>query len=266
MTEFDRDTALTHAGDGLFEGAVADGWSTPRGPLGGYVMALLLRAMTEAVGDGRRPVRSLTVNFVRSPVVGPIAIRTTIERQGRSVTTTTARLEQDGDLLAIAIATFSADWPGPNLGAAPMPDVDPPDGGTDPSRDLTTIVTPSFRHRLTMEARFGPPLFSGSDDAEVGGWLELKGEREIDALTVAVLADSWFPSPWPRLTELMPAPTIEMSVYFRAPLPLPAGPLLGRFRSTTIREGFFEEDGELWAVDGTLVAQSRQLGLLFKRS
>jgi hypothetical protein len=38
--------------------------------------------------------------------------------------------------------------------------------------------------------------------------------------------------------------------------------LLGRFRSRLTRDGFFDEDGLLWAPDGTLVAQSRQLGLL----
>ena len=35
-----------------------------------------------------------------------------------------------------------------------------------------------------------------------------------------------------------------------------------RFRTTVASEGFLEEDGELWAPDGTLVAHSRQLGLI----
>ena len=53
-TSFDEDTALTPAGDGVWEGAIADGWATPRGPLGGYVMALVLRAFEEAVADPAR--------------------------------------------------------------------------------------------------------------------------------------------------------------------------------------------------------------------
>ena len=68
------------------------------------------------------------------------------------------------------------------------------------------------------------------------------------------------------LAELAPAPTIDLSVHFRAPLPLPDSLLLGRFTSDLVRDGFFEEDGELWTPDGTLVAHSRQLGLLLGAS
>ena len=50
-------------------------------------------------------------------------------------------------------------------------------------------------------------------------------------------------------------------MHIRAPLPV-KGPLLARFTTKLVRDGFFEEDGELWAQDGTLVAQSRQLALL----
>ena len=79
---------------------------------------------------------------------------------------------------------------------------------------------------------------------------------------MAVLADAWFPAPWPRLSALAPAPTIDLTVHFRSPLPARGPLLLGRFNSRYVRDGFFEEDGVLWSPDGTVVAQSRQLGLL----
>ena len=43
----------------------------------------------------------------------------------------------------------------------------------------------------------------------------------------------------------------------------PGAPVLARFTSSTSAGGFFEEDGALWSPDGTLLAQSRQLALLF---
>ena len=117
-----------------------------------------------------------------------------------------------------------------------------------------------------MQPRFGEPPFSNADDGLVGGWLGLRERRPLDAPAVAMLADAWPPAPWPRLAELAPAPTIDLTVHFRAPLPLPDSLLLGRFTSRLVRDGFFDEDGELWTPDGALVAQSRQLGLLLGAS
>lgn len=262
----DEDSALRPAGAGTFEGAVASGWGTPRGPLGGYVMAIVLRGMSLAVAGSPSPgagseraVRSLTVHFLRPPQAGPVVVRTAIERSGRSLTTVTARLEQEGRLLALALGAYSVPWESPTLSEAPMPEVEPPDDG----RPVLAVPDgPAFMSRLTMQARFGGPPFTGAARAEVGGWLGTAEERPVDELAVVVLADAWFPAPWVRLTELRPAPTIELTVLFRAPLPLADSVLLGRFRTRLVRDGFFEEDGELWAPDGTLVAQSRQLALL----
>jgi acyl-CoA thioesterase len=113
-----------------------------------------------------------------------------------------------------------------------------------------------------MHHRFGALPFTGAAGGEAGGWLGLTEERPVDALAIVVLADAFYPTPWPRLQELAPAPTLDLTVHFRAPLPLPDGLLLGRFTNVHVRDGFFDEDGVLWAPDGTLVAQSRQLGLL----
>lgn len=259
---FDDDTGLRPVGAGAWEGRVEDGWGTPRGPLGGYVMALGLRGMQLAVDAPERQPRSVTMHFLRPPTTGPIRVEATVERAGRSLSTVSARMVQGEDTVALALGAFSVAWSGPLFDEAPMPDVDPPDARRPPMGPLAGGRRPPFTGRLTMQRRFGAPPFSGADRAEAGGWLGLREERPVDALAVAVLADAWFPAPWPRLHELAPSPTIELTVHFRAPLPLADGLLLGRFRSSLVRDGFFVEDGELWSEDGALVAQSRQLALL----
>ncbi|MEJ7875819.1 MAG: thioesterase family protein [Solirubrobacterales bacterium] len=261
MSSFDADTALTPVADGEWEGSIADGWATPRGPLGGYVMALVLRAFEEAVADAGRTARSATMHFLRPPSVGAVKVRATVERSGRSLTTVSGRLLQEGKLIGIALAAYSAPWESPFLPDEPMPSVDPPEG-RDPIDSAGRNLAPDFTQRLTMQRRFGELPFTGAVEGEVGGWIGLVEERPIDALALAVVADAWFPAPWPRLTELAPAPTIDLTVHFRAPLPLDDTLLLGRFRNRVVRDGFFDEDGELWTPDGTLVAQSRQLALL----
>lgn len=262
MQGFDQDTALEPAGDGSWEGEIAAGWETPRGPLGGYVMAIALRGLELAVADPGRTARSATMHFLRVPEPGPVTVRAEVERSGRSLSTVSGRVEQAGKLIGIALGAWSAPWPGPELPSNPMPDVEPAEPREAPPGNFPRRDPPAFTGRLTMQHRFGDGPFTESERGEVGGWLGLLEERPLDALTIAVLADAWFPAPWPRLSELAPAPTIDLTIHFRTSLPLPDSLLLGRFRNQLVRDGFFDEDGELWTPDGTLVAKSRQLGLL----
>ena len=55
-------------------------------------------------------------------------------------------------------------------------------------------------------------------------------------------------------------------MHFRETLPLAGARLddwtLAAFRTRVVREGFLEEDGELWSQDGRLLAHSRQLAVL----
>ena len=259
---FDDDTALHPSANGTLEGEISETWWTPRGPLGGYVMALLQRGMEMAVDEPGRQARSTTVHFLRPPQAGAVTVRPVVERQGRSLSTVSARLDQDGETLAMALGAFSSPWESPLLDETPPPgEVEPP-GPREPSAGPGGREPPPFTCLLTMQPRFGELPFTRADESLVGGWLGLVEERPVDALTILVLADAWYPAPWPRLAALAPAPTVEMTVHFRAPLPLADSVLLGRFRSRLVRDGFFDEEGELWSPDGTLVAGSRQLGLL----
>lgn len=258
---FDDDTALSPLGGGAWAGEIAEGWYAGLGPLGGYVMALVLQGMVLAVDDAARQPRSMTAHFLRAPEAGPVVVRAEVARAGRSLSTVTARLEQHGELIALALGALSAPRGGPVITDTAMPEVEPPSAREIPA-GAGVRTPPPFTERVTMERRFGERPFTGAEHMEVGGWMGLRQTRPVDALTVALLADAWFPAPWPKLRKLAPAPTIELTVHFRAPLPLPDTLLLGRFRTEVVRDGFFDEGGELWAPDGTLVAHSRQLGLL----
>ncbi len=126
-TRFDRDTAVVAVADGVFECRIDRGWWIVQGPNGGYVAALILRALEAAVADDERAVRSLTVHFTAVPREGPARVETRVERAGRSLSTVTGRLLQDDRLLAVAVAAFSKSRKGPEFAHRSAPAVPPPE-------------------------------------------------------------------------------------------------------------------------------------------
>lgn len=262
-TSFAAATSVAPAGAGRYDAVCDTAWSAPRGPNGGYLAAIVLRALEAEVGDARRAPRSLTCHFLRPPADGPVRIEVATERQGRSVTVLSARLLQDERVCVVALGALALDFPATARYAAPAPAAPAP-GTVDPWPAFEGA--PPIAQRIEMRPVFGDLPLSGSPDAVTGGWLRLARPERADAATMAFYADAWLPAPFPRLSEPVAAPTIDLTVHFRAPDAVAAldaeAAVLARFSSTTSAAGFFEEDGQLWGPDGTLLAQSRQLALL----
>ncbi len=282
---FDADTAVrelrrTGGGEQPAEvelaADVSPDWRAGRGPHGGYLAAMLLRALIATMADPQRAPRSLTIHYARAPEPGPVSILARIERQGRSLSTLSARMEQEGKLIALALAAFSVPWSAPEVLELPMPDVAPPDPQQQAGAPLFKHAPPFTRH-IVVQPRIGAVPFTGSEEPmEIGSWLGLAEPRAIDAISLAFFSDALFSPPFIRLREPATTPTVDLTVHFRKALTAAAAPIgndarvqhaegelcFARFRSGLIQDGFFEEDGVIWAADGTVLAQSRQLGIV----
>jgi acyl-CoA thioesterase len=263
VNHFDATTSLERT-DHHLEGKLDRSWWVVRGPHGGYLGSILLRALTEAVEDPERHVRSLTVHFVAAPEEGPFRIETTIERAGRSITFMSARMSQAGRCVAVALAAFSVAWPGPEFSDARMPDVTGPEDAFRFPVDQPEF--PPFLRNFDMRWALGGAPFSGAERAELGGWMRLAEPRIADAILMTTYADAWPPVVFPRLTEPVVCPTVDLTIHFRSALPVEGTRLedfyLGVYNSKVARDGFFEETGEIWNAEGELLLQSRQLALI----
>jgi acyl-CoA thioesterase len=259
-TKFERDTSVARTDGGGFEAGVDDAWWIALGPNGGYLAAIVIRALISAVGDEARKPRSLTIHYTAAPEAGPVRIETNVEREGRSLSTVTARMHQRDRLIAVAIGALATDRERRvDFDDTTAPDVPPPE-------QLPPIPAnvdlPVFTKQWDFRPAIGGMPFAGGDTAETGGWIRLNERQAIDYALVAQLTDAWLPAVFTRLTGRNAVPTVDLTIHFRADLPLPDDWVLVRFTSRLSAHGFLEEDGEIWSRDGTLIAQSRQLALL----
>src|SRR4051795_3339335 len=261
MSKFERDTSVKEVDAGIFEAHVNRDWWIVFGPNGGFLAAMFVKAMAATVDDHTRMARSLTIHYTAAPAEGPVRIRTTVERAGRSMTTVSARMQQGERLIALAIAAFSSDrTPAIVFSDAPPPSVPEPE-------EVDVVAThpdlPPFTRQWDIRPAIGvAPFTASSEPARTGGWIKPLDEHPIDAALVAQLTDAWLPAVFIRLGQPDAVPTIDLTIHFRADLPLPPDFVLVTFESRVSTGGFVEEDGYIWSRDGQLIAHSRQLALL----
>lgn len=272
MADFEFDAATELAGDGpVFDASLPDGWGAET-VNGGFMLALLTRAMGRIVPFPDPIVVSGL--YLRPGFPGPAEIRTELIRAGRTTAFAQASLwagsagsaEGGGREAVRATAAFAdldaaGDMSGPVLTGGTAPTLPPPEEcvGIEPGEARGISIADRFEYRYTEPPGWFRDKPSGNPAAEF--YMRFRDGREPDMASLPLIVDA--ASPAVLEVGVRRVTTIELTVHLRA-RPAP-GWLSCRTQTRFLSDGgYHEEDFEVWDSAGTLVAQSRQLALVLK--
>lgn len=260
--EFDATTELIGSGP-IFEAAIPDGWGGEASVNGGFMLALLTKAMGR-ITPFPDPV-VVSGFYLRPGTPGPAQIRTELIRAGRTTAFAQASLWRDGKETTRATAAFTdldqaGDPAHPVFTGGTAPALPPPEEcvGLEPGAVRGISIADRFEYRYTETPGWFGGQPSGNPAAEF--YMRFRDGREPDLASLPLIADAAAPAVLEVGVRLVT--TIELTVHLRAhPAP---GWLSCRVYTRFLADGYHEEDFEIWDSAGTLVAQSRQLALVLK--
>ncbi|MBL7257796.1 thioesterase family protein [Paractinoplanes lichenicola] len=258
MKTFKEATTVV-AADGALEADLDAAWAIGDKLHGGYLMAILGRAVAT---EAELPhLVSMTTTFLRPPAPGPARVTVDLLRAGRTAGQYRARLEQDGQPCAEALVTQGVlDSSAPWWGRAKPPALPAEDEcfrlpAEAPGSPFPVPLLDLVEHRLDP-AVLGFAMGQPSQDGQSAGWLRFADGADWDPLSLLIATD---PAPPISLTLGLTgwAPTLSLTAYVRR-LPAP-GPLRFTMRSNEITSSRMDEIVEVWDSADTLVAQATQL-------
>lgn len=264
MSRFLDDTAVETVGGGRFEGRIDRGWWIVDGPNGGYLAAIVVRAVEAAAGPDPT-LRSLTVHYLRRPTEGPVTLDVRAERVGRTVSTWSARVEQPHGTVALALATVAGDRDAVAFDEVRGPAAPSPEDCA--AIDGTASMIP-MHGRYDMAPCFGRAPWEPADPAaplpaRTGGWLRLSDPTPVDAAVLVAMTDAWWPPVFSKLGgQPLAVPTVDLTVHLHRRPADPTDWVLGEFTSPVAEAGYLVEDARLFDRHGRLLVSSRQLAVV----
>lgn len=256
----DRSIKLEHFDNGRWRGATSIDYANRVGPYGGWIAALLMKAILDQKPLGE-PL-SLTVTFLGGCQDGPLDGTTRLLRRSRSNEHWTAEFsDQTGTMVAHAVATFGVRRPTVEIGipAPPKPAMSPDQA---PPRPNFGDSGPGFFRSYDYRQFVGKP-FRVNETAKSRGWLKDADSRPLDYISLAAAADAPMPRVFLRSTTPTPIATMTMSVYFHATpeaLAEAGGDYILIDCDMRIgRAGFHDQIAALWTASGKLLATTEQI-------
>jgi acyl-coenzyme A thioesterase PaaI-like protein len=265
MGGFRDATAVRRVGDGRYSAVLDAEFGFEEALNGGYLMAVLTRAALDA-SDHPHPVATST-NFLRVAQPGPADVHVERRKSGRTADVARVTLVQDDRAVVDAVltsGTFDGDSrPAYSADGHRLPPFDEcvRFGDEDTSEGFVAQVEMLY-DPATMGWLDGRP----SGVPEMRAYFRLRDAQERgepDGALLALAVDSLPPvalnvgaGGW--------APTVELTWYMRA-IPAP-GWLALSGRGRLVSDGWFDEEVEVWDSAGRLVAQSRQIARVGRKT
>ena len=269
-SEFDTDTAVRRAsgtpGPGRWLADLTNRWDINDKPNGGYVLATAVRAMAGAVPDHPHPF-TVTAHYLRPSQSGPVEIDVEVVRTGRKLATVSASFVQAGKERIRLLGTFGnlTEAKGPTVVRATPPELPPIGSCVRRQHDegpLHPMSNIGDRTETYLDPATGWVNGTPNGVAVVKAWTRFADGRAPDVWSLPFYVDAMPPAVFEVLEGAQWVPTIELTVHIRG---VPAPGWLRTVMSTRfLMDGYLEEDGEIWDSTGTLVAQSRQFGMIFR--
>lgn len=272
--ELDRGIRSEASGPGEYAALLDGGWVVGGGVNGGYLLAVLGNAVRTELADlGQPDPVSVSAYYLSPSVPGPATVRVRRVRVGRRRSTVAATLVQQEDgveverITALAVFGDLGQHPGEVVREIPPPDLPPVEECVE-----ARFAPADVRRTAPLLERFGTrldPAYVGwatgspSGTGLIQGWLRLVDDRPLDPIALLLVVDALPPVTF-DLGLPGWAPTLELTAHVRA-RPAPGWARV-RHATRTIAGGYFEEDCEVWDSEGHLVAQSRQLALLPRKT
>ncbi|WP_432074785.1 thioesterase family protein [Streptomyces wuyuanensis] len=268
-SEFDRDTAVTLRDPGVpgvYDAELSAGWTIITAVNGGYLLALLGRALGDALPHP--DPFTVSAHYLSPSEPGPAVIRTETIRTGRTLSTGQASLVQyapDGtevERIRVLATYGDLDALPDDVRTTALPPAIPayrdclgPSDGPAPAIPGSSAITERLNIRLDP-ATVGWVVGMPSGKGEMRGWFGLADGRDADPLSLLLTVDALPPTSF-ELGLKGWTPTVELTTHIRC-RPAP-GPLRVSITTRNLAGGFLEEDAEVWDSADRLVAQSRQL-------
>ncbi|MFI0964793.1 thioesterase family protein [Streptomyces sp. NPDC021080] len=264
-SEFDRDTAVTPRGAGVYDVDLSAGWTIINAVNGGYLLAVLGRALADALPHS--DPFTVSAHYLTASQPGPAVIRTDVVRTGRTLSTGQASLFQYDDegreveRIRVLASYGDLDALPDDVRTTALPPAIPPMDQCFGPQDAPAPIPGSsaITDRLFLKldpATLGWALGAPSGKGEMRSWFGLADGRDADPLSLLLAVDALPPTAF-EIGLSGWVPTVELTVHVRS-RPAP-GPLRVSITTRNLAGGFLEEDAEVWDSADRLVAQSRQL-------